>query len=160
MLLGLCRARTSPLRTPASAREAARRRWNRFTCAYERVVPSVPSMRAGRSPKSAAWPRTASWMGSSTGGTSAYSLRNTVPPRRPRASVRPAYGLSGASVRLGQAEGLVGDVVENHLPAHRSNTSHARGRYQRGEAEFPRESVAAEGVHGLVDGPHAGLACR
>ncbi|CAM5235947.1 hypothetical protein SGLAM104S_03009 [Streptomyces glaucescens] len=39
-------------------------------------MPSVPSMRAGASPNSAARPRTASWMGRFTGGTSAYSLRN------------------------------------------------------------------------------------
>ena len=43
-----------------------------------------------------------------------------------------------------------GHEVEDHLPAHRSNTRHARGGYQRGEPEFAREPVPAEGVHGLV----------
>src|SRR5687767_15083276 len=103
----------------------------------------MPSISAGRSPNSAARPSTASWMGSSTGGTSAYSLRNMVPPRTIR-HVRRVLAFGG-SVRLGQAQGLVGDVVENHLPAHRCDTRHARRRYQRGEAELVREAVAAEG---------------
>src|SRR5690606_33499934 len=63
-------------------------------------------------------------------------------------------------VRLGQAQGLVGDVVENHLPAHRSDTRHARGGYQRAEPVLAGEAVSAEGVHGLVDGLHTGFGGR
>lgn len=54
------------------------RRWNRSSCAYVTVVPFTPSIRAIASPNSAARPSTASWIGSVTGVTSAYSLWNTI----------------------------------------------------------------------------------
>src|SRR5438034_7289359 len=61
------------------------------------------------------------------------------------------------SVRPGQAEGVLGHVVEDHLARDRRRPAEADAPVQVGQPVLEREAVAAVGLDGLVDAVDRGL---
>jgi predicted MFS family arabinose efflux permease len=61
----------------------------------------------------------------------------------------PLYRRAG-SVRAGQSQAVAGDVVEDHLPAHRRGAQEAGEAPHVGQAVLRREPVAAVDLDGLV----------